>query len=58
MSALDPATASAADRFAQLALELHDASGVDETIDTVVQFALQALNCSYAGVRCSAISTG
>lgn len=53
MSALDPATASAADRFAQLALELHDASGVDETIDTVVQFALQALNCSYAGVALS-----
>jgi GAF domain-containing protein len=54
MPALDPAAAKAADRFARLAVELHDASGVDETIDAVVQFALQALNCSYAGVALSA----
>ncbi|MFG1622048.1 GAF and ANTAR domain-containing protein [Kribbella sp. NPDC049227] len=36
--------------FARLAVELHDASGVDETVDAVVQFALHALNCTYAGV--------
>ena len=39
-----------AETFAQLALEMHEAYGVDETVDAVVQFALQALNCSYAGV--------
>jgi len=39
-----------ADRFARLAVELHDSTGVEETIDAVVQFALQALNCSHAGV--------
>jgi GAF domain-containing protein len=53
MPALDPVAAEAADTFARLAVELHDASGVDETIDAVVQFALQALNCSYAGVALS-----
>ncbi|MER7245853.1 GAF and ANTAR domain-containing protein [Kribbella sp. NPDC000426] len=42
--------ASSADTFARLAIELHDAPGVEETIDAVVQFALQALNCTYAGV--------
>ncbi|WP_425553091.1 GAF and ANTAR domain-containing protein [Kribbella lupini] len=36
--------------FAQLAVELHDADGVDETVDAVVQFALQAEACTYAGV--------
>jgi GAF domain-containing protein len=36
--------------FAQLAMELHDADGVDETVDAVVQFALQAEACTYAGV--------
>ncbi|WP_344115770.1 GAF and ANTAR domain-containing protein [Kribbella alba] len=53
MTALDPAAAEAANTFARLAIELHDASGVGETIDTVVEFALQALNCSYAGVALS-----
>ena len=42
--------ATSADAFAHLAIELHDAPGVDETIDAVVQFALQALSCTYAGV--------
>ncbi|TDD30036.1 ANTAR domain-containing protein [Kribbella turkmenica] len=42
--------ATSADAFARLAIEMHDAPGVEETIDAVVQFALQALNCSYAGV--------
>ncbi len=39
-----------AETFAQLALEMHEADGLDETVEAVVQFALQALNCSYAGV--------
>ncbi|WP_433169232.1 GAF and ANTAR domain-containing protein [Kribbella sp. CA-247076] len=38
-----------ADAFARLAVELHHAGGVEETVDTVVQFALQAEACSYAG---------
>jgi len=42
--------ATSADAFARLAIELHAAPGVDETVDAVVQFALQALNCTYAGV--------
>ncbi|MFI5695871.1 GAF and ANTAR domain-containing protein [Kribbella sp. NPDC051586] len=47
---LDRGTAVRADRFAELAVEMHDAAGVEETIDAVVQFALQALDCSHAGV--------
>jgi GAF domain-containing protein len=47
---LDPDGADVAETFARLALELHDADGVGETVDAVVQFALHALNCSYAGV--------
>ncbi|WP_407657623.1 GAF and ANTAR domain-containing protein [Kribbella turkmenica] len=39
-----------ADTFARLAMELHHSGGVDETVETVVQFALQAEACSYAGV--------
>ncbi|MFF0345158.1 ANTAR domain-containing protein [Kribbella sp. NPDC004875] len=39
-----------ADEFARLSLELHDAHGVEETVQAVVDFALQALNCRYAGV--------
>ena len=42
--------ATSADAFARLAIELHDAPGVEETVDAVVQFALQALSCTYAGV--------
>lgn len=42
--------ATSADAFARLAIEMHDAPGVEETIDAVVQFALQALSCTYAGV--------
>ncbi|GAA1556407.1 GAF and ANTAR domain-containing protein [Kribbella sancticallisti] len=48
MPTIDPSGAAGA--FARLAVELHDAAGVEETVDTVVQFALQALNCTYAGV--------
>jgi GAF domain-containing protein len=40
----------AADVFARLAVELHGAGGVEETVEAVVQFALQALGCSYSGV--------
>jgi GAF domain-containing protein len=39
-----------ADAFARLAVELHDADGFDDTVEAVVQFALQAENCAYAGV--------
>jgi len=39
-----------ADTFARLAVELHDSDGVDETVEAVVQFALQALSCRYAGL--------
>jgi GAF domain-containing protein len=39
-----------ADTFARLAVELHDAHGMAETVEAVVQFALQAEACSYAGV--------
>jgi GAF domain-containing protein len=39
-----------ADTFARLAVELHDSDGVAETVETVVQFALQALSCRYAGL--------
>ncbi|MER7243225.1 GAF and ANTAR domain-containing protein [Kribbella sp. NPDC000426] len=39
-----------ADTFARLAQELHGSAGVEETVQAVVEFALQALNCSYAGV--------
>lgn len=43
-------TQETADAFARLAVELHDADGVVETVEAVAQFALQALNCSYAGI--------
>ena len=50
MTMIDPSAEETADTFARLAIELHDASGVEETIDAVVEFALQALSCTYAGV--------
>jgi GAF domain-containing protein len=50
MTLLDPVDAFDAGKFAQLAIELHDAAGVDETLEAVVQFALQAVSCTYAGV--------
>ncbi|MET9271489.1 GAF and ANTAR domain-containing protein [Kribbella sp. NPDC003557] len=31
-------------------MEMHDAEGVEETVQAVVDFALHALNCDYAGV--------
>jgi transcriptional regulator with GAF, ATPase, and Fis domain len=39
-----------AEAFATLAVELRDSDGVEETIQAVVEFALQALSCSHAGV--------
>ncbi|MFI7062529.1 GAF and ANTAR domain-containing protein [Kribbella sp. NPDC050124] len=48
--AIDSVKTGAADVFARLAVELHDSEGVEETVDAVVAFALQALNCSHAGV--------
>ena len=39
-----------ADVFGRLATELHDAEGVENTVEAVVQFALSALQCSYAGI--------
>ncbi|RZT16797.1 GAF domain-containing protein [Kribbella sp. VKM Ac-2569] len=40
----------AAEGFSRLALEMHEAEGVDETVEALVEYALQALNCEYAGV--------
>jgi GAF domain-containing protein len=48
--AVDRQQTFGADAFAQLAVELHDAAGMEETVEAVVQFALQAEGCSYAGV--------
>ncbi len=39
-----------ADEFAELALTLHDGSSFAETVDRVLEFAVKALSCSYAGV--------
>ncbi|WP_371400561.1 GAF and ANTAR domain-containing protein [Kribbella sp. NBC_00662] len=50
MTMIDLTGSGAAERFAQLALDLHDSDGVEETVGAVVQFALQALDCSHAGV--------
>ncbi|GAA1589271.1 GAF and ANTAR domain-containing protein [Kribbella sancticallisti] len=50
MADFDVVAPTSADAFARLAVELHDAPSVEETVDAVVQFALQALNCTYAGI--------
>jgi GAF domain-containing protein len=39
-----------ADVFAGLAVELHRESGVEETIDAVLRFALLAVGCTHGGV--------
>jgi GAF domain-containing protein len=39
-----------ADVFARLAVELHRESGLEETIDAVLRFALLAVGCTDAGV--------
>jgi GAF domain-containing protein len=38
------------EEFAQMALELNEEGSVDETVDRVLQYALKAVNCGYAGV--------
>jgi hypothetical protein len=50
MSTIDLTGSPGAERFAQLALDLHDSGGMEETVQAVVEFALQALDCSHAGV--------
>jgi GAF domain-containing protein len=45
---LDPV--SNADRFAELAVELHESGGVVETVEAVLSFALDAVGCTQAGV--------
>lgn len=45
---------STAETFAELALELYDAPSVAETAETVLSFALQALNCEHAGLSLTA----
>jgi hypothetical protein len=37
-------------RYARLAVELHEEPGIEETVEAVLQFALQAVSCIYAGV--------
>jgi GAF domain-containing protein len=41
---------SSADRFAELAVELHESDGVGETVEAVLSFALDAVGCTQAGV--------
>lgn len=50
MATINPVGAGAAEAFARLAVGLHGAGGLDETVGAVVDFALQALDCSHAGV--------
>jgi GAF domain-containing protein len=45
-----PESSSSAEAFGRLALELHDLGGVEETVEAVVEYALQAVWCDYAGV--------
>ncbi|NOL45472.1 GAF and ANTAR domain-containing protein [Kribbella sandramycini] len=47
---IDPNAPTAADAFARLAVELHEAPGVEETLQAVIDFALQAESSSHAGV--------
>ncbi|WP_328994330.1 GAF and ANTAR domain-containing protein [Kribbella sp. NBC_01245] len=49
----DPAEPLAAQTFAELALELHDAPSVEDTVEAVLEFALQAVNCTHAGLTLS-----
>lgn len=39
-----------AEDLARMAVELHEESGVEQTLQRVVDFALDALGCKYAGV--------
>ncbi len=44
---------SRASTFADLALELHDATGMEETVQAVVDFAVGAVDCDHAAVALS-----
>jgi GAF domain-containing protein len=50
VSASELTTSEVMARFSQLATDLRDADGVEETVQAVVEFALQALGCGFAGV--------
>ena len=39
-----------ADEFAELALTLHEGTTLEQTVDRVLEFAVKALSCTYAGV--------
>ncbi|MGW7681735.1 GAF and ANTAR domain-containing protein [Kribbella sp. NPDC054772] len=39
-----------AEMLEQLATEMHDAEGVEQTVDTVVEFACRAVGCDYASM--------
>ena len=39
-----------AEEFAEMALSLHEVDSFQDTVDLVLEFAVKALNCSYAGV--------
>jgi len=39
-----------AEDFARMALQLHEGSGVEQTVERVLQFALAAIGCGHAGV--------
>jgi GAF domain-containing protein len=41
---------SSAEAFGRLAAELQDADGVEQTVETVVRFALRAVRCEHAAV--------
>jgi GAF domain-containing protein len=36
--------------FAQMALQLHEEGSVEETVDRVLEYALKAVSCGYAGI--------
>lgn len=39
-----------AEDFAEMALRLHDEPGLEETVDLVLEYALKAVGCDFAGV--------
>lgn len=39
-----------AESFAELALDLHEVSTLDETVERILEFACKMFNCAYAGV--------
>jgi GAF domain-containing protein len=50
MADYHPADLATADTFAAIAVELHGAECVEDTVDAIVGWALQAVRCDYAGV--------